>query len=143
MTMAWRIYRGLAEAFPHEFKMAYGDEMVQAGEETMQQIARRHGVIGMARLIGDAALRLPLEYASEIRQDLRYAARSLKKSPPVGVDVMWIFSSLSPASLSTIRFAAHRSSSHLPSFPLSGLIHDPAAWPKASATAAWTSGPTW
>ena len=81
MTMAWRIYRGLAEAFPHEFKMAYGDEMVQAGEETMQQIARRHGVGGMARLIGDAALRLPLEYASEIGQDLRYAARSLKKSP--------------------------------------------------------------
>ncbi|HTW48263.1 MAG TPA: ADOP family duplicated permease [Acidobacteriaceae bacterium] len=81
MTIAWRIYRSLAEAFPHEFKMAYGDEMMQAGEDVMRQIAKRHGVAGAARLILDIGLRLPVEYLGEMRQDLRYAARALVKSP--------------------------------------------------------------
>jgi macrolide transport system ATP-binding/permease protein len=81
MTIAWRIYRGLAEAFPHEFKMAYGDEMMHAGEDAMRRIAKRHGVGGAARLILDIALRLPVEYASEMQRDLRYAARALARSP--------------------------------------------------------------
>jgi macrolide transport system ATP-binding/permease protein len=80
MTTAWRIYRGLAEAFPHEFKLAYGDEMMQAGEDAMRQIAKRHGVGGMVRLIVDIALRLPVEYASEMQRDLRFAARALWRS---------------------------------------------------------------
>ena len=81
MTAAGRIYRGLAEAFPHEFKMAYGDEMLQAGEDAMREIARRHGTGGVLRLIVDIALRLPVEYASEIQRDLRLAARGLVRSP--------------------------------------------------------------
>jgi macrolide transport system ATP-binding/permease protein len=81
MTIAWRIYRGLAEAFPHEFKMAYGDEMIQAGEDAMRQIARRHGTGGALRLLFDIALRLPVEYASEMQRDLRFAARALGRSP--------------------------------------------------------------
>ena len=32
MNFAWPLYRRLAEAFPHEFKLAFGDEMMQAGE---------------------------------------------------------------------------------------------------------------
>jgi len=81
MTIASRIYRGLAEAFPHEFRMAYGDEMLQAGEEAMRQIAKRHGAAGALRLILDIALRLPVEYASEMQRDLRFAVRALWKSP--------------------------------------------------------------
>lgn len=81
MTIAGRIYRQLAEAFPHEFKMAYGDEMVQAGEDAMRQVARRHGLGGMVRLIADAAVRLPMEYAREFQQDMHFAARALAKSP--------------------------------------------------------------
>ena len=50
MNFAERIYRRLAQAFPHEFKMAFGDEMLQAGEEAMRQIAKRHGVAGLLRL---------------------------------------------------------------------------------------------
>jgi hypothetical protein len=31
MNFAWRIYRRLAQAFPHEFKLAYGTGMMQLG----------------------------------------------------------------------------------------------------------------
>jgi hypothetical protein len=79
-----RIYRGLAQAFPHEFKVAYGGEVMQAGEEMVknitQKIAKRHGAAGLIRLIADIALRLPIEYLSVMRQDMRYAARWRKYS---------------------------------------------------------------
>jgi len=81
MTTAGRIYRRLAEAFPHEFRMAYGDQMLEAGEDSMRRLANQHGAAGILRLIFDIALRLPLEYLTEMRQDMRYAARALAKSP--------------------------------------------------------------
>jgi macrolide transport system ATP-binding/permease protein len=81
MTVARRIYRRLARAFPHEFKLAYGDEMMQLGEDAMEEIARKHGAAGLVRLIADIAIRLPMEYLSEMRQDMRYALRALIKSP--------------------------------------------------------------
>jgi predicted permease len=80
MKIAWLIYRRLAEAFPHEFKLAFGDEMMQAGEDSIGEVAKRHGIAGVVRLIGDLALRLPLEYLSEMRRDMQYAARALAKS---------------------------------------------------------------
>ena len=81
-TTAWRsMYRRLAQAFPHEFKLAYGEEMLQAGEDAMGEIAKRHGAAGLARLIGDLVVRLPIEYLNEMRRDMRYAARALAKSP--------------------------------------------------------------
>ena len=54
---------------------------MQLGEDVVQQIATRHGAIGLIRLIADIALRLPIEYLSEMRQDMRYASRALLKSP--------------------------------------------------------------
>jgi len=81
MNFAWRIYQRLARAFPHEFKLAYGDEVMQLGEDVVQEIAKRHGVGGLIRFIADIALRLPIEYLSEMRQDMRYASRALVKSP--------------------------------------------------------------
>ncbi len=78
----WQVaYRRLALAFPHEFKLAYGDEMVQAGDEAIDYLARRHGIAGLVRILFDLLLRLPVEYLSEMRGDLRYAARTLLKSP--------------------------------------------------------------
>jgi len=74
-------YRRLALAFPHEFKLAYGDEMLQTGEDAIDYLARRHGIAGLLRLLLDLLLRLPVEYLSEMRGDLRYAARTLIKSP--------------------------------------------------------------
>ena len=81
MHFALAIYRRLAEAFPHEFKLVYGAELMQAGEDVVDEIARKQGVAGLIRLIADLAVRLPLEYLSEMRRDLRYAWRALIKSP--------------------------------------------------------------
>ena len=39
MNFAWRIYRWLARAFPHEFKVAYGPEVTQLGEDVVEEIA--------------------------------------------------------------------------------------------------------
>src|SRR5208283_4707863 len=79
MNFALRIYRQLAEAFPHEFKLVYGPELEQLGEDVVEDVARRHGIAGLIRLVADIALRLLAEYLSEIRRDLRYAVRALIK----------------------------------------------------------------
>lgn len=78
---AWRTYRRLAQAFPHEFKLAYGTEVLQAGEDALADIAKRHGVSGLIRLLADIAMHVPVEYLSEIRGDMRYGWRALRKSP--------------------------------------------------------------
>jgi putative ABC transport system permease protein len=80
-NFAWRIYRRLAQAFPHEFKLAYGPEVMQLGEDVVEEIAKRHGAAGLIRLLADIAIRVPLEYLSEMRGDMRYAWRALIKSP--------------------------------------------------------------
>src|SRR5579864_5780225 len=81
MSFAWRIYRRLAQSFPHEFKLAYGTEVMQLGEDVVDEIAKRQGTAGLMRLIADIAIRVPLEYLSEMRQDMRYSLRALLKSP--------------------------------------------------------------
>jgi predicted permease len=81
MNFAWRIYRWLAQAFPHEFKLAYGRDMMQLSEDVVEEIAKRHGIAGLVRLVADIAIRMPLEYLSEMRRDMRYAVRGLIKSP--------------------------------------------------------------
>jgi len=81
MNFAWRIYRRLAQAFPHEFKLAYGTEVTLLGEDVVEDIAKRQGVAGLVRLIVDIAIRVPLEYVSEMRGDMRYGLRALIKSP--------------------------------------------------------------
>ena len=81
MNFAWWIYRRLAQAFPHEFNLAYGEEVMQVGEDVIEQMAGRRGPAGLVRLIADIAVRLPLEYLSEMGHDMRYALRGLIKSP--------------------------------------------------------------
>jgi macrolide transport system ATP-binding/permease protein len=81
MKYAWRIYQRLAHAFPHEFKLAYGTDVEQLGQDVVEEVGRRQGIGGLARLIGDIAVRVPVEYLSEMRADLRYAWRMLVKSP--------------------------------------------------------------
>ncbi len=81
MNLAWRIYRRLAQAFPHEFKMAYGTDVMQLGEDVVDDIAKRHGAVGLIRLLADIAIRVPIEYLTEMRGDMRYALRALIKSP--------------------------------------------------------------
>jgi macrolide transport system ATP-binding/permease protein len=81
MSFASRIYRRLAQAFPHEFKLAYGAEVMQLGDDVMEEIAQRHGAAGLIRMVADIAIRVPLEYLSEMRRDMRYAWRAMTKSP--------------------------------------------------------------
>jgi len=81
MNFALWIYRRVAQAFPHEFKLVYGPEVMQLGEDVVEEIAKRHGAGGLIRLIADIAMRVPLEYLSEMRGDMRYAWRALIKSP--------------------------------------------------------------
>jgi macrolide transport system ATP-binding/permease protein len=81
MNFALRIYRRLAQLFPHEFKLAYGADVIQLGEDSVPEIAARHGISGLIWLIADIAIRVPLEYLSEMQRDMRYALRSLRKSP--------------------------------------------------------------
>jgi predicted permease len=81
MNFALRIYRRLAEAFPHEFKLIYGTDVIQLGEDVVEEIAREHGIAGLFRLIADIAVRVPIEYLSEMRRDMAYAIRALIKSP--------------------------------------------------------------
>ena len=79
-SIVLRIYRRLALAFPHEFQMVYGADVIQLGEDAIDDIWARRGVFGLLRLLADIALRLPIEYLSEMRRDLAYALRTLGKS---------------------------------------------------------------
>ncbi|HTS27696.1 MAG TPA: ABC transporter permease [Bryobacteraceae bacterium] len=81
VAVGLRLYRALARAFPYEFKNAYGDELVQVTEEAIEPIWRRHGLIGLVRLLVDVAIRIPLEYLAEFRQDVTYGLRVLAASP--------------------------------------------------------------
>ena len=71
----------VGESVPHEFKLAYGPGMMQLGEDVVEEIAKRHGTVGLIRLVADIAIRVPLEYLSEMRGDMRYGLRALIKSP--------------------------------------------------------------
>jgi predicted permease len=47
----------------------------------VEEIARRHRTAGLIRLFADFAVRVLLQYVSEMRHDMRYAWRGLIKSP--------------------------------------------------------------
>ena len=59
-----RIYRRLARAFPHEFRMVCGDGLEQLGTDIIPLVWREQGILGLVRCFADLALRLPLEYLS-------------------------------------------------------------------------------
>ncbi len=81
VQMGLRWYRALARAFPQEFKNAYEEELLQVTEDAIESIWRRHGIAGLIRLLLDIAIRIPAEYAAELRQDVRYGIRMLGGSP--------------------------------------------------------------
>src|SRR5664279_6620904 len=75
------LYRYLANAYPHEFRMVYGQDLDRLGEDAVPEAWRRYGLFGLLRLLADIAVRLPGEYLGEIRQDVVYAVRVLARSP--------------------------------------------------------------
>lgn len=72
-----RIYRTLANAFPQEFKNAYGDELIQVTEEAIGGIWRRDGFGGLFALLLDVVARVVWEHLFELKQDIRYGLRML------------------------------------------------------------------
>ena len=81
VAIGLRVYCGLAAAFPHEFRNVYGDAMTLTAEDAVEMIWRERGWLGIVHLLLDVALRIPAEYAGEIRQDVRYGLRMLRASP--------------------------------------------------------------
>jgi hypothetical protein len=79
-SIALRIYRRLAFAFPHEFQIVYGADVIHLGEDAIDDVWAQQGFWGLIRLVADIAVRLPVEYLAEMRGDLAYAVRRLKKS---------------------------------------------------------------
>jgi macrolide transport system ATP-binding/permease protein len=75
------LYRYLANAYPHEFRMIYGEDLDRLGEDAVPEVWRQYGLFGLVRLLADIAVRLPVEYLGEIRQDAVYAVRVLAKAP--------------------------------------------------------------
>ena len=75
------LYRYLANAYPHEFRIVYGEDLDRLGEDAVPEAWRRHGMWGLVRLLADIAVHLPVEYLGEIRQDVVYAVRVLARSP--------------------------------------------------------------
>ncbi|MGO9094705.1 MAG: ADOP family duplicated permease [Bryobacteraceae bacterium] len=75
------LYRYLANAYPHEFRMIYGEELDRLGEDAVPEVWHRYGLVGLVRLLADIAVRLPAEYLAEIRRDVVYSLRVLAGSP--------------------------------------------------------------
>ncbi|MGP8245807.1 MAG: ABC transporter permease [Bryobacteraceae bacterium] len=81
VAITLRIYRALAHAFPQEFRNVYGDELVQAAEDSVDAVWQRHGMSGIVRLLADLAIQVPAEHLAELRHDIRYGLRMLARSP--------------------------------------------------------------
>jgi hypothetical protein len=81
VTIGLRIYRALARAFPDDFKTEYGSDLAQTAEDSIEQVWRREGVLGLLRMLADIALRIPIEHMAELRRDIRYGLRTLAGSP--------------------------------------------------------------
>ena len=56
------LYRRLARAFPHDFRMVCGDGLDRLGEDIIPIVWREQGSAGLIRLFADLAIRLPAEY---------------------------------------------------------------------------------
>lgn len=80
-SITLRLYRALLNAFPHEFRSVYGDSLLRAAEDAAEPTWRSHGPGGLLRLLADAALRIPAEYLTEFRRDVRHGLRMLARSP--------------------------------------------------------------
>jgi len=81
IAFSLRLYRRLAAAFPSEFRDTYGEDLLLAAEDAVEDIWRRHGALGLVRVLADIAVRVPIEHAAEVWHDIRFALRTLRTSP--------------------------------------------------------------
>jgi hypothetical protein len=71
MKRSQQVYERLVQAFPHEFKLAHGDDMLETGGAAMAHSAKRRGCWPIP----------PCEYLTKMRCDLQQAMSALIKSP--------------------------------------------------------------
>jgi len=62
VTVCRRLYRRVARTFPYEFRAICGDGLEQLGEDLVPRVWQQQGVVGLIRLFGDLAFRLPCEH---------------------------------------------------------------------------------
>src|ERR1035441_8212401 len=80
VSLCLSLYRRLASAYPHEFRVLHGEDLERLGEDAVPEAWRRYGVFGLLRLLADIALRLPSEYFTEIKQDVDRKSTRLNSS---------------------------------------------------------------
>ena len=73
VTRCSRAYRRIARAFPRHYRAVCGDGLEQLGEDLVPRVWEQDGVVGLIRLFGDLALRLPYEHVSLWADRLREA----------------------------------------------------------------------
>ena len=73
VTRCCRAYRRIARAFPHQYRAICGDGLEQLGEDLVPRVWQQQGVVGLIRLFGNLALRLPCEHISTWADRLREA----------------------------------------------------------------------
>jgi hypothetical protein len=51
LNICLSLYRYLANAYPHEFRMGYGEDLDRLGEDAVPEAWRRYGLFGLATKI--------------------------------------------------------------------------------------------
>ena len=84
MTRSERVYRWLLRLYPRDFRDEYGEEMALL-------VRARHGESSWTlwlQIFSDLAFHVPREHWSTTKHDLRYAIRTLRRTPTFAVAVI-------------------------------------------------------
>src|SRR3990170_5647420 len=79
-----RIYRWLLRLYPRDFRDEYGQEMALLFRSRTSE-----GTVRLwLQVLGDLVLHAPKEHWSTLKQDLRYAVRTLLRAPTFAATVI-------------------------------------------------------
>ena len=84
MTRSERLYRRLLRLYPREFRDEYGEEMSLVFRDRTSERSVRLWL----QVLGDFLFHAPKEHWSVMKQDLRYAVRTLLRAPTFAVTVI-------------------------------------------------------
>jgi len=79
-----RLYRWLLRLYPREFRDEYGEEMSLVFRNRASEDSRRLWL----QVLGDLVFHAPHEHWSTLKQDLRYAVRTLLRAPAFAATVI-------------------------------------------------------